>query len=209
VNRFVQGMVAAVEPPDFATRRNILSAKLGRLGRKLSDDALDRLADVAPPNVRELEGVLTTYLAHLDIEGRSPDAGTVYELFAVAGAPAPAGASAAARIEQAVADLFGVKPSDLAGTRRGNGLNHARQMLMYLLRERTNWTLQQIADHLGRKNHTTVLMGHRRMQDAIDADEPVPLPGCPKDGLPGAKAVMERIAAALSNGSAPMRANGA
>lgn len=203
LNRFVQGMVTCLEPPDFATRRNILVAKAARAGRKLPDDVLDYLADVAPPNVRELEGGLTRLLASVDLAGRPLDVRTAAELF---GGPSNAprvGPPVVARIEQAVADLFGVKPSELAGGRRGNGLNVARQMLMYLLRERTGWTLQQIADHLGRKNHTTVLSGHRRMQEALDADLQLPLPGFPRGALPGARGVMARLEEALDGKPGP------
>jgi chromosomal replication initiator protein len=205
VNRFVQGMVTCIEPPDFATRRSILAGKAARLNRTLPAEVLDYLADVAPANVRELEGMLTRLLAHVEIERRSADLRTAVELFASRAAAGPAGPSMVARIEGAVAEVFGVAVSELTGTRRGGGLNLARQMLMYLLRERTNWTLQQIADHLHRKNHTTVLIGHRKMQQSLDADEPVPAAGGPRGARPGARSVLARLDEILDGKAAPAR----
>jgi chromosomal replication initiator protein len=197
VSRFVQGMVTSVDAPDFAVRRGILAAKAVRHARPLPDDVLDYVAGHVTGNVRELEGAFNKLVAGAMLSGGRVDLALARELIPAPGGAARAAPSPAGRIAAVVAEAFGVKAADFAGTKRTNGLNTARMVLMYLLREHTGWTFQQIADHLDRKNHSTVLVACRKMQEMLDADAPVALPGLAADAAPTARQLLARLGEAV------------
>ncbi|HEX8917419.1 MAG TPA: helix-turn-helix domain-containing protein, partial [Chloroflexota bacterium] len=48
---------------------------------------------------------------------------------------------------------------DLAGPQRERNLAFARHMAMFLLREEARLSLVQVGEHLGGRNHTTVIHG--------------------------------------------------
>lgn len=62
-------------------------------------------------------------------------------------------------ILRAVAAEYAVTVGDLTGPRRTKLISEARQVVMYLGREMTSWSLQRIGRAVNRDDHTTVLHG--------------------------------------------------
>lgn len=58
VNRLIAAMVVEIEPPDLATRREILRRRAAAMLCELPDEVLDYLARRITRNVRELKGAL-------------------------------------------------------------------------------------------------------------------------------------------------------
>src|SRR5690606_24823437 len=73
VNRFVSGMVVRIDPPNFATRCDILRALSDRSRLGLDDEVVNWIARRVTQNVRELEGAVTRIAAHTKLTGRRPD----------------------------------------------------------------------------------------------------------------------------------------
>src|SRR5207248_6223948 len=53
INRFVSGMVVRIDPPNFATRMEILRSLSHRLGFNLSEEVIGWIARRVTQNVRE------------------------------------------------------------------------------------------------------------------------------------------------------------
>jgi len=66
-----------------------------------------------------------------------------------------------ASITQEVAARFGVHPDDIRGPCRGFWAVHPRQEAMYLAHKTGQFSLQQIGNFFGGRDHTTVLHGVR------------------------------------------------
>ena len=58
VTRFISGIVCRMESPDLETRRTIVARKAARLTTRVSDEALELVAQRFRTSVRELEGAL-------------------------------------------------------------------------------------------------------------------------------------------------------
>jgi len=71
-----------------------------------------------------------------------------------------------AAIKQAVAAHYGLEATDLESKRRA--VARPRQVAMYLARNLTKASLPTIGHHIGRRDHTTILYGIRRI-DALKA----------------------------------------
>lgn len=74
-------------------------------------------------------------------------------------------------IMEAVTSFYGVSREQLLSPSRLRGLVRARQMAMYLMRNLTPLSLEEIAKEMGRTNHTTVMHGYERMAARITDDE--------------------------------------
>lgn len=77
-----------------------------------------------------------------------------------------------AEIQRAVAEHFGLRVPDLICDRRGRSIMRPRQAAMYLARELTAQTWQQIGRAF-RRDHTTVMYGCEVVAKLIAAGDPI------------------------------------
>lgn len=64
LSRFKWGLTADLQMPDFETRMAIIMRKMQADGIFIPDDVVEYLAYSVDTNVRELEGVLISLIAH-------------------------------------------------------------------------------------------------------------------------------------------------
>jgi chromosomal replication initiator protein len=165
-NRLVAATIVQIDPPDYATRREILRRRAAKMLCELSDDVLDFVARHVTRNVRELEGTLFKLAAYASLTKESLGldlARRVVEEFAATSA-----APEVAEIERVVALHFGLTREAISSDSRDRTVTHARGLIMYLLRKHTRLSLPEIGRRLGDKQHSTVLMAVRRVQNLID-----------------------------------------
>jgi len=73
-------------------------------------------------------------------------------------------------IQDIVASHFGFDVEDLKSSKRTADLALARQVAMYLARELTESSLQQIGMAFNKKDHTTVLHACRKIEEMLKED---------------------------------------
>ena len=69
-------------------------------------------------------------------------------------------------IQKKVCEYFDIKPSDMKAKKRSRGIAYPRQIAMYLASQLTDYSLPEIGEYFGGRDHTTVM--HAR--DKIQAD---------------------------------------
>ena len=74
-------------------------------------------------------------------------------------------------IQSAVAMYFGITTADLNSTKKDRTVSLARSFSMYLAREPTKLSFPEIGKALGGKNHATVILACRKIQESVDANE--------------------------------------
>ena len=67
VSRFKWGLTADIQQPDFETRIAIIRKKLQADGILISDPVIEYLAYSVNTNIRELEGVIISMIAHASL----------------------------------------------------------------------------------------------------------------------------------------------
>jgi hypothetical protein len=72
------------------------------------------------------------------------------------------------RLTSIVAKATGVSFTDLRSPRRMGEVSKARQILFFVARVHTSFSLPEIARRVGGKNHTSVLHGVRKVQAIVD-----------------------------------------
>ena len=169
-SRLAAGLVVQLEPLSAKSRRTILADAATTKGVRLTDDALDFLAEQATGGgVRATLGLLQN-LAQVAKAFPGPlGRAEIEQTLANAGQPTSA-APAVSGIVKRVAAAFGVSEAELLGASRLRNVLRARQAAMYLVRELTGLSLPRIGAALGGRDHTTVLHACRKVEGELGTD---------------------------------------
>jgi chromosomal replication initiator protein len=170
INRFVSGMVVRIDPPNFATRCEILRALARRNAVSLPEEVVCWIARRVTQNVRELEGALTRIAAHVTMSGRAADVTLAQEslgdLDRQLVAPVPP-----ENVLQSVCNYFGLEHKDLMSGRRQRTISLARSVAMFLVRKTAKLSFPEIGSRMGKRNHSTVISACRRIERAVQKNE--------------------------------------
>jgi len=168
-SRFEWGLTVDIQPPDLETRIAVLRSKAERTGRQVPSEILDSIARQIQSNIRELEGALTRVLAYSELIGQPLSMQLVN--VALADLLPKRSKLEPTQVLYAVAAAFGIDAKELLGKDRSREIALPRQVAMYLMREEANFSLPQIGEALGGRDHTTVMYGCDKIADLIERDD--------------------------------------
>ena len=169
VSRFQWGLVTNLDQPEMETRMAIIRRKAELFGLSVPNDVVEFIASNFRNNIRELEGALQSVRARADVMKVPIDLAVAKEALGPTlrnGQPAVT----LDKITQLVCSNYQVKVSDLRSKRRGRSVSEPRQVVMYLARRVTNLSLDEIGDHFGGRDHSTVLYAVRKVHDRVETD---------------------------------------
>ncbi|MDQ6654517.1 MAG: chromosomal replication initiator protein DnaA [Verrucomicrobiota bacterium] len=157
VSRFEWGLTAELQPPDVETRTAILRKKARTLHIQLRDEIFDFLAHRIRTNVRRLEGALMRVASFASLSGKELTSEVVEHLLKDILNEEARHAVTIEQIQRRVAEHFDVRIADMTSKRRPANIAFPRQIAMYLARELTKASLNEIGDKFGGRDHGTVL----------------------------------------------------
>jgi chromosomal replication initiator protein len=157
VSRFEWGLTAELQPPDIETRLAILRKKARALQIKLHDDVYQFLATRIRSNVRRLEGALMRVASFASLSGKELTQETIEHLLKDILMEERRQTVTIEQIQRKVAEHFDVRLADMTSKRRPASIAFPRQVAMYLARELTKASLNEIGDAFGGRDHGTVL----------------------------------------------------
>ncbi|MFN2507332.1 MAG: chromosomal replication initiator protein DnaA [Chthoniobacterales bacterium] len=157
VSRFEWGLTAELQPPDVETRTAILRKKARSLQIKLRDEIFEFLANRIRTNVRRLEGALMRVASFASLSGKELTNEVVEHLLKDILNEEARHAVTIEQIQRRVAEHFDVRLADMTSKRRPANIAFPRQIAMYLARELTKASLNEIGDAFGGRDHGTVL----------------------------------------------------
>ena len=162
-SRFMQGLMADIQLPEFETRLEIVRKKSRAERFFIPDDIAQYIASNVKSNVRELEGCInrikmaansheiTMALAQRIIE-------PFYQPHAVL--------VDANMIIETVCKYFGIAVEEMMGKSRAKPIAHPRQIAMYLARSHTSLSFPDL-ERIFERDHTTVLYAVRKIKDGL------------------------------------------
>ncbi len=168
-SRFAGGLIADVQMPDFEMRTAILRSKAEELGVNLPADVVEYIAHRDQTNIRELEGALNKILMMAQLYNRRLNLALAMEALTDGAGSQRRQVTSATDVIEAVCEHFNVSEKDLRGRARTRDIAHPRQVAMYLLREETEISLEEVGRTLGR-DHTTVMHGIRKIEKQLEED---------------------------------------
>ena len=163
VSRFNWGLVARIDRPGYETRVAIVHKKASARGIALSMDVVCYIAGTIDSNTRELEGAITKIAMLGQVLDRPLDLALAEEALG-AGVPANGREVTIEQIIDAVTKRYSVRLADLQSRKRTKSISLPRQVCMYLARDLTRHSLEEIGGYFGGRDHTTVLHANRTVQ---------------------------------------------
>jgi len=157
VSRFEWGLTAELQPPAIETRLAILRKKARILQINLSDQIFEFLASRIKSNVRRLEGALMRVASFASLSGKELTQEVVERLLKDILQEEARNLVTIEQIQRRVAEHFDVRLADMTSKRRPANIAFPRQVAMYLARELTKASLNEIGDAFGGRDHGTVL----------------------------------------------------
>jgi len=158
LSRFEWGLIVDIQPPDWETRLAILQAKAEQAGVIIPAEVLEFIAGQKQDNVRQLEGSLNRVIAFSTLVRAEPTLDLAMQALEDIATRKPILHSISpTKVIELVASSFKLSSADLISRKRDRETALGRQVAMYLLREKTNCSLEQIGKELGGRDHSTVI----------------------------------------------------
>jgi chromosomal replication initiator protein len=169
VSRFKWGLVVEMEVPCLETRAAIVRRKARSKQIDLPEDVAFVIAKRVDTNIRELEGAITKVLGVAQITGRPITVELVGEALrgVVSQRSRPISVSDVVNL---VSTEFSIAARELTGKGRTQTVSQPRQICMYLLRQVTDLSYEEIGGYFGDRDHTTVLYAVKRMDRRTKED---------------------------------------
>lgn len=169
LTRFKWGLSAEINRPDYALRRAILLSKMHRDGIQLSEEVIDFIANNVRESVRDLEGILASLLAHATLTDREIDLALAEQVV-----------SRIVEIQEksidlpdilgAVSEHCNIPEKSILSANRAKEIMMARHIAIYLSKELTDHSLNEIGAYMGKRTHATVLHSVNTMRDQLSYD---------------------------------------
>jgi chromosomal replication initiator protein len=169
-SRFEWGLITDIQPPNLETRMAILKRKVESNDIYINDDVITFIAENITDNIRRLEGALIRLLAFASLTGREITLEMASEVLSSFFQGSSTGPVKIADVMTLVGEVHDVTVDQLKSKRRTQDLARARQIAMYLAREMTGASLNQIGRAFGNRDHSTVSHACQKIQKDMHAD---------------------------------------
>lgn len=168
VSRFKWGLVAEVEAPCVDTRKAIVSSKAAGRGVDLPDDVAHFLAERVTSNIRELEGAVIKVVGFAAITDQPITLALAESC--LRGMPMRRAQVTSEEVMALITGEFAITARELIGKSRTQAVSMPRQIAMFLLREHTESSLEDIGKIFGNRDHTTVIYAVNKVRDRSTKD---------------------------------------
>jgi len=167
--RFLGGLVAQLEVPDYPTRLEIVRAKAARRRLALDGEVAELVARRFEGSARELEGAVAMLAAAARADGRPPDAARARAVLRQLAAlsEGPPGVEDIVRL---ICRRYSLGAEELRSASRSRRVMVPRQLAMYLARRHTALSLAEVGREFSGRDHATVLYAERKVAELVEAD---------------------------------------
>ena len=165
-SRFERGIVVDIKPPEFETRVEIIKSWVIDTQAEMPDDVIEYIAANFVNNVRELEGAFNKVTAFADIEKKK-----ITKEFAegVLNVDELRKKITIQNIAETVCEYYDITVPKIKSSSRNQKISDARKMVVYLAREMTNLSYEDIAKYLN-KRHPTMVYSYDKIAEKLDID---------------------------------------
>ncbi|MGB5927382.1 MAG: chromosomal replication initiator protein DnaA, partial [Cyclobacteriaceae bacterium] len=169
LSRFKWGLTADLQLPDLETRIAIIQNKMQSDGIDIPDDVIEYVAYSVDTNIRELEGVIISLIAHASLNRQEINLELAKQCLKhiVADIETEVGVDF---IQKTVSEFFNISLDDMKAKTRKKEIVIARQVAMYFCKEYTNHSLKSIGFHFGGRDHSTVIHAVQSVNDMVTID---------------------------------------
>ena len=159
-SRFEMGLMLELTPPDLETRFEIIKKLAKDNDLDFEEKALLYIAQNFSKNVRELEGAFTKVCAFAEITEQPLTLKLAKDVLKCNSNENEISFDKIARV---TSSYFDVNIDDIKGTARGQKVAMARHLSIFMCREITNQSFENIAEYYNKK-HTTIMYAYEKVK---------------------------------------------
>ena len=168
--RFEWGLTADIQPPDFETRVAIIRRKAELFNLDMPNDVAEFIANHLKNNIRQLEGAVKKLNAYYLLEGIQPMIGVAQNAIKdILNETQPVPVTIEKIIGE-VARTYNVTPAEIRGMRRTANISAARQTAIYVVREITGMSMEDIGKEFGGRDHSTIVYSLKSLENNLNSD---------------------------------------
>ncbi len=172
ISRFKWGLVAEILRPNLETRIAIIKSKLAEMNCILEEDIIDQLAHTVSGNIREIEGAITSLMAHASLNKGEVNPHLVDKVAGMIVRDRIHATINAHDIQKIVSKYYNVSVEGLRSKTRTRAITSARHLAMYLVRFFIpDLTLSAIGERFGRRDHSSVSYALTRVEKMGENDK--------------------------------------
>ena len=171
ITRFKAGLTVDVQPPNYETRMAILKKRAELDNIQVDDESLNYIATNIKSSIRELEGALKQIYNFSRLRKKMINFELTKEALENIISPEERRPVTCELIIDTVAEHYNISPDDIKSSKRNKEIAYPRQICMYLCRKMTADSLQTVGNSLGKKDHTTIIHGEKKISDDLKHDE--------------------------------------
>lgn len=176
-SRLASGLSVDVHPTTYELRLGILQQKLDIYraqfpGTDIEDGVLEFLAHRITDNVRVLEGALMRLFAFGNLVGRPLDMALTQESLRDILKSSDKQVTID-EIQRRVSEHYNIRIAELVGPKRSRVFARPRQVAMFLCKELTQRSLPEIGRKFGKRDHTTIMHGIRKIDELRQSDHQI------------------------------------
>lgn len=171
--RFEWGLLADIQPPDLETRIAIIKRKADYYRLDLPDDVVQFIAEKIKNNVRQLEGTVKKLHAYYNINHQRPTVQSATKVITDLMndfQPVPVTID---KILNEVARTYGTTVENITSEKRNSNITQARKAAIYIVREITGLSYEEIGKAFGGKHHSTVMYNYEQAEKEMKKDPAV------------------------------------
>jgi len=168
-SRFGWGLTVSIDPPEMETSVAILLVKAQLESFDLPEEVAFFICENIRSNVRELEGALRKIIATSRFTGVEPSIDMARECLKDL-LSLQSRTLTTASIQKVVAEYYNIRVSDLHSKKRSRSITRPRQLAMAVTKELTTYSLPEIGDSFGGRDHTTVIHACKKIAELRDSD---------------------------------------
>jgi chromosomal replication initiator protein len=169
-SRFERGLNVDLLPPNYETRCAILKKKIETKNIAIPDEVIALVSKNVSTNIRDLEAALIKLIAYTELVDKTITVEIAQQqLKDVFASPRQSNMSIET-IQRVVAEYYKLSFNDLKGKKRTQNIVLPRQISMYIAREITEYSLTEIGQTFGGRDHTTVMHACKIIEERIRSD---------------------------------------
>ena len=192
ISRFISGMVVKIDTPDFKTRCEICRRYAISTNKNIPESVVTYIAERLKTNVRELEGAMLKLIAFSSLQNVKINLDMAREILSEHLSRTDPIVHIS-DIESSVATFFGTTPANIHSSKKDRTISLARHFSMYIARTHTKMSLPEIGRCMGNKNHATVLLACRKVEDQVTRNVDLHWIGPAGNKIAKAKIVLEAL----------------
>lgn len=170
ITRLQWGLTTDIQAPDYETRLAILNTKARQLRYELPAPIAEFIARNITKNIRALEGALLKIASYATLTRQTLDQTKAEELLKDTLIENAQNALTIETIQKVVSEHYQISRADMLGKKRPREIAYPRQVAMYLIRQHTKHSLQEIGNAFGGRDHGTVIHAIKTVE-AITAQD--------------------------------------